>query len=373
MAKKKARTRANGWFRKYKSKSRVDVKKAPKWWPSGPEEAEAFLRSLRGVKASEIGRSAGGRPILAAEWGKREGLPGRTCSSLASAIAGGSPEAFYGEGERKRQGFCFVGAAHGTEIEGTVAALNFLNVVVNGKDLRGREWPRMRREGRKLRIVVIPFFNIDGRARFAEFRQFVGVEPEDYRWMSQGNWKNGEKLVWPKSKLVSPIPKDEVTHLGSYFNDNGVNLVYDAGLGVEPQPETRALLEYLREEMPDCVMLSHTDNGSLCQPADAYVPHHYQQRQVQIGAVVGARCKREGAKKHGITQRLVSYAGQILYQTDLVYHACGALPLLVEYPCGYQNYPNNLNDILDNCMYVIEEVVAFGNAYRFRPKDPKWK
>ena len=373
MAKATRRGRREGFLRKAKGKGRTDTTKAPAWWISAPDETEAFLRSLKGVTVREIGRSAGGRAILAAEWGRREDLPGRTCNSLASAIAGGSPEAFYGQGERKRQGFLFVGDAHGMELEGTVAALNFLNVVVTGKDLRGRAWPRMQREGRKLRIVIIPFLNIDGRSRFAHVRHILNVLPEDHRWISQGDLKTGEKLAWPKSKLISPVPSEQVKHMGAYFNDSGVNLVYDTGLGVAPQPETRALLELCREEMPDFALCSHTDNGSLCQPADAFIPDHFRQRQVQIGAVAGTRCRREGMKKSAIAQRLVSYAGQILYQTDLIYHASGALPMLVEFPCGYQNVPNNLDEILDIGMYVLEEIVAFGTAYRFRPSDPKWK
>jgi len=49
------------------------------------------------------------------------------------------------------------------------------------------------------------------------------------------------------------------------------------------------------------------------------------------------------------------------------------LPMLVEFPCGYQNLPDNLDEILDIGMYVLEEIVAFGADYRFRPADPKWK
>jgi len=228
MAKKKTtrrRKRPYYLMPRYKRRGLVDTRKAPDWWLSSPDEVEAYLRSLKGVDVFSLGESAGGRPILAAAWGEREDPPGRTSTSLASAIAGGDPEAFYGKGRRERQSFVFVGAAHGTEIEGTVAALNFLNVVVKGRDLRGRRWARLGREGRKLRLVIIPFFNIDGRARFAEARQFIGIAPEGRRLISQGNWKSGEKLSWPKSKLTYPIPVDEVEPLGSYFNDNGVNLV----------------------------------------------------------------------------------------------------------------------------------------------------
>ncbi len=79
-----------GVFPSWDGKGTVDVTKAPKWWPSTAEESEQALRSLPGVKVFEIGRSAGCHPIMAGAWGKREDLPNRTCTSLASAIAGGS-------------------------------------------------------------------------------------------------------------------------------------------------------------------------------------------------------------------------------------------------------------------------------------------
>jgi len=357
----------------YGDRGPIDTRKAPAWWLSRPDEVERFLRSLAGVEVFELGRSAGGRPILAAAWGEREDLPGRTSTSLASAIAGGDPQAFYGKGQRKRQGFMFLGAAHGTEIEGTVAALNFLNVVVTGKDLRGKPWPRMAEAGRQLRIVIVPFLNIDGRERFREFRHFIGVHPDDMSLVTNGRWKDGELLGWPKGKLHHPVPVDRVDVLGSYYNDHGVNLVYDDALGGACEPETRALVDFLRRERPDCVLCSHTNNGSLVEPGSSYIPVHYRQRVVEVAAVVGSRCQREGMKKFNVPVRTDHYCGQTFYQTDVIYHCSGALPLLVEFPCGYQNVPDNPDEILDIGMFALEEVAAFGTAYRFRPPDPKWK
>jgi hypothetical protein len=351
----------------------VDARQAPAWWLSQSAEVEKFLRSLPGVEVFELGRSAGNRPILAAAWGQREDLPGRTSASLASAIAGGDPQAFYGRGQRQRQGFLFLGAAHGTEIEGTVAALNLLNVLVTGKDLRGKTWPRLAEAGRQLRVVIVPFFNIDGRERFREFRHFIGMHPDDYRLITNGRWKDGELLGWPESKLQHPVPTDRVDVLGSYYNDHGVNLVYDDAIGGTCEPETRALVEFLRRERPDCVLCSHSNNGSLVEPGSSFIPTHFRQRVVEIGALVGSRCRREGMKKFGIPTRTDAYSGQTFYQTDVIYHCCGALPLLIEFPCGYQNLPDSHDEILDIGLFALEEVVAFGTAYRFRPPDPKWK
>lgn len=351
----------------------IDAQQAPAWWLSRPDEVESFLRSLQDVEIFELGRSAGNRPILAAAWGQREDLPGRTSASLASAIAGGDPQAFYGQGRRQRQGFLFLGAAHGTEIEGTVAALNFLNVLVTGQDLRGKTWPRMAEASRKLRVVIVPFFNIDGRERFREFRHFIGVYPDVYRLITNGRWKDGEMLGWPESKLFHPVPPERVDVLGSYYNDHGVNLVYDDAIGGTCEPETAALVQFLRRERPDCVLCSHSNNGSLVEPGSSFIPVHFRQRVVEVGALVGSRCQREGMKKFGIPTRTDSYSGQTFYQTDVIFHCCGALPLLIEFPCGYQNLPDNPDEILDIGMFALEEVVAFGAAYRFRPPDPKWK
>jgi hypothetical protein len=350
-------------------RKRVDTAKAPAWWVSRSEETETFLRSLPGVEVFEIGRSAGGRPIIAAAWGEREDLPNRTCRSLASALSGGKASAFYGEGQRQRQGILFLGNAHGIEFEGSVAALNVLNVIARGKDLRGRRWPIIQEFGRKLRIVVIPHFNIDGRVRHDCHRHFLNLNIEDLRRISQGDLKNGDKLVWPKSKLVWPIAPDSVDVMGGYFNDAGVNLVYDSGLGAEPQPETSALVRFLRQEMPDGVILSHTNNGSLVCEHASFIPDHFRMWLQAFSAVAGSACRYKGYRKYAVAQAGHGYAGQIFYQGDLIYHTCGALPLLVEFPCGYQNNPDTLDELLDISMTTIQEIIRFGAEYRFRPRE----
>ena len=191
--------------------------------------------------------------------------------------------------------------------------------------------------------------------------------------VSQGRKKNGEILTWPSSKLLHPIPKDEMAILGTYYNDAGVNLVYDAPFGADCQPETTALIRYGRQEMPDLVILSHSNNGSLVDSPSAYIAAHYRLRAAEIAALVGMRCAREGFPKFAIPQLPDGYAGPQFYQGDGIYHACGALPVLIEFPCGWQNLPNNHGAILDIGLAVLDEISAFGGRYRFRPRDPKWK
>lgn len=348
----------------------MDPTKAPEWWLTRPDEIRKFLGSLKGVEVEEIGKTAGGRPIVAASWGEREMLPGRTSASLASAIAGGDPSAFYGKGDRKRQVVLFVGGAHGTEFDGTVAALHFLNVLVTGKDLLGREHREMAEEGRKHRFIMIPLLNVDGRVRALDHVTFMGCNPDYFSMITQGLKKDGTIFQWPTSKLHFPIPVNDFKIVGTYFNDAGVNLVYDTPFGGDCQPETTALLRLCRRELPDLVLLSHSNNGSLVEPPSQFIPVHYRQKSDQIGAVVGMRCAREGFKKYAMPRSPTTYAGDQYYQSDGVYHACGALPVVVEFPCGWQNVPGTHQGILDIGLAVLDEISRFGNRYRFRPRDP---
>jgi hypothetical protein len=262
----------------------------------------------------------------------------------------------------------FLGGAHGTEVEGTVAGLNFLNVLVTGRDLRGREQPRLAEEGRKHRFLFIPFLNVDGRERQLDHVSWINCSEDYFYMLSQGRKKDGTLLRWPTSKLAFPIPLEEVEVLGTYFNDAGVNLVYDTPLGGDCQPETTALLRYCRREMPDAVILSHSDNGSLVLAASEYLPEHYRHRVTQVGAAVGMRCHHAGLRKSAIHGPSTSHEW---YQSDGIYHACGALPLVVEFPMGWQNVPDTHDEILDIGLTALDEICAFGNRYRFRPREPR--
>ena len=347
----------------------IDVTAAPPWWLTRPGEIREFLESLDGVAVEEIGRTAGDRPILAASWGEREDLPGRTSRSLASAIAGRDISAFYGAGRREHQAVLFVGAAHGTELEGTVAALNYLNVLATGRDLLGRELPEVAENGRKHRFCLIPILNVDGRQRYADHVHWIGCDSEYFSLITQGRWTSGEILHWPAGKVHWPMPLDRLSHLGSYYNDAGVNLVYDGPHAGDCQPETAALIRLCRREMPDLVILSHSNHGSLVEAPASYVPPAFRQKAHQIAAVVGMRCHREGLVKSHVPGRATSYAGEMFYQGDAVYHACGALPVLIEFPQGWQNVPDHHRDILDVGLAVLDEIAVYGARYRFRPRQ----
>jgi len=351
---------------------------APDWWPSSIDTAEKFLKNLDGIEVKEIGRSAGGRPIVAAIWGEKEPIE-TTSISLHSSLASGVgnpdptnifPESFYGK-RRRKQVMIFQGDIHGAEIEGTVAALNFLNVLVQGKDLRGKRWEKLKNEASNMRIIVIPFANPDGRARIPTMH-LSGATDELGQAVTMGLWKDGTIIKYPDHKNVYPMPIDKVLMLGGYFNDNGFNLQYDFCLP-HRQPETEALCQFYLDERPDVVIVGHSDAGSLVDAPDPFLQVPFRYMQSRIGGVIRERILREG---YPITRSswidLPSLGSPHFNQATSIYHCSGALPLLVEFPNGHPNNPVNLEQILDIGLLIFEELCFFGNRDGFRPLNI-WK
>jgi len=343
----------------------VEPVSAPDWWPSHPDDAEAVLRALRGVELETIGPSAGGRPIRAATFGEPDMLSGQTSLSLAAARSAGDTSAFFGKGKRTRQHILFVGATHGTEFEGTVAMLNLLSAIINGTDLRGRKQPALHALKDRFRIVCIPFLNVDGRMRYENTRTFLPFDRDSYDAITMGVTTDGEIQRWPACKTLTPQPPEQFKQLGSYFNDNGMNLVYDDFFG-QPQPETAALMALCRREIPDVVILSHTNHGSLVEHAVSYIPRHYQLRLAQLSGALARRAANDGWHG-GMVAEPDPYCGQVFYQTDAIHHHCGALPLLMEFPCGDREPFESHEAILDLSMAALEETLIFGDIYGFRP------
>jgi hypothetical protein len=346
---------------------------APVWWPSTIQAADEILDELNGIEVREIGRSAGGRPIIAASWGGREELE-TTSTSLHSSLASGVgdpdqtrmfPESFYGK-RRRKQVMVFQGDIHGTEIEGTVAALNLLSVLVRGEDLRGKRWDKLREEAAAMRITVIPFANPDGRARIP-VKNICGATDDFGQTVTMGLWKDGTLIRYPDHKNHYPMPLDRVSLLGGYFNDNGYNLQYDFCLP-HRQPETEALCRYYLDERPDVVIVGHSNAGSLVDAPDPFLPVPFRHLQSRIGGVIRERILHEGyTATRSSWIDLPALGTPHFNQATSVYHCCGALPLLVEYPCGHPVNPVSLDQILDIGLLVFEELCFFGNRDGFRP------
>jgi hypothetical protein len=152
------------------------------------------------------------------------------------------------------------GCIHGGEFEGTAAMLNLIKLLETGTDYAGNRNDSLVSACEKVHLILVPMVNPDGRSRIP-FDSFVGKSFHDLRYYCQGAWKDGTLCGWPGCKLVHPI-KDYVSYLGSYFNDNGINMMHEDFLSGKLSDETQLLLDICREEAPDFSILLHGGDNS---------------------------------------------------------------------------------------------------------------
>ncbi len=349
---------------------------APEFWPALPAQAEGLIQRLRQAKRQLIGHSAGGREIFALEYGEKEPIDAGTDnlhSALSASLTPPDPTAiypgsFYGMRRRRKPAVVFQGAIHGSELTGTVASLNLCWIIETGKDLRGKEWPRLRELARNSRIAIIPWLNMDGAMR-SPWGQFSGMPSAAASCINLGVTREGAKLAYPAHKELFPIAPSGMAFMGTYFNDAGVNLQYDF-CSLAREPETCAWMDYYLDERPDGVVVWHCNAGSLIGPPGYYLPQGYQLQEARIGGVVRARLQREGYVAGRMSWANLPGLGKpVIDQTTAVYHVCGAAPIMCELPAGCREYFFTLDDMLDIGLIVIEEILAYAHSDGLRPYE----
>ncbi|MDA0989937.1 MAG: M14 family zinc carboxypeptidase [Verrucomicrobia bacterium] len=350
---------------------------SPVFWPvdplkAGPACIETFEQATRRV----IGRSVGGRDILALEYGEKEAT-GATTDCLASAMSASIgdpdataiyPQAFYGDRRRKRPSLCIQSAIHGGELTGTAAVLNLCSVIESGCDLRGRPWPRLAALARATRLTMIPWLNIDAAVRWPLPNNADAPNALQQR-CTQGVAKDGTCYRYPQAKSVFPIPPADMAFMGAYYNDNGVNLQYDFCMP-RRQPETTAWMDYYLDERPDAVLILHTNAGTLFGPPEAMLPEGFQHEISRIAGAVRQRFVRDNIPIGRLSWAgLPGFGKPAINQINAVYHVCGALPLLCELPAGSRETPYSLDAMLDAGLTTFEEVLLYGHDDGFRPYE----
>ena len=338
-------------------------REGPDFWLSHPDKGGAFIGSLKEAIVRPIGRSAGGRELVAIEYGEKEPLDATT-DNLISALASGqpadftqlAPAAFYGTTRREKPGVVLQGALHGGELTGTVASLNLCAVIETGADLRGKAWPNLRELARGTRLCIVPWLNIDGAVRWP-LHNPANVSLALYQRCTQGVALDGTKYQYPKSKGVFPIPPDGTAFMGSYYNDAGANLQYDA-FTLRRQPETEAWMTYYLQERPDGVVMWHCNAGTMIL-SSAPTPRLRAEVSRMAGAV-RQRLVREG---YAVTRLSVEGGTSegAFNQGDAVYYTCGATPVTCELPAGLDIQPYTCDEMLDIGLITIEEILFYAH------------
>lgn len=308
----------------------------PDWWIS---EGDAIERELKekvaaGI-ASQLSVSPGGRPVYAAYYGEAE-PQWRGTANFNSALGAKDPDAYYKRSRRVKPVLCIVGGIHGHEVEGMVGALSVIRLLESGVDLAGKPQPELAALLRRLRVIVIPLANPDGRAR-VPYRGFCGLPQDEMTRWGQGTRRNGEPYRWQPCKAVHPMTGD-VGILGGYFDDNGVNMMHDDWAS-PMSATTGALLRLVAAEGPDCLINLHSYSSAPGVLPTVYVPGALQQRIDEFAAKLYERLAARGhsharlpSELTGVLSEKNGYPPFNLH--SLFYHVGADLPILFECPHG---------------------------------------
>jgi len=253
----------------------------PQWWKTRENDIQSYIESkiVRG-KVSLLSISPGNRKVRAVSYGDAEPEL-RGTANFNSALGSGKPEMYFkrGRGKRKRPVLVILAGVHGQEVEGMAAALSIINIMESGRDLEGKEQPLLLKKMNRLRLIVIPLANPDGRAR-VPYDGWVGLSSEEMTKYGQGTRRNGELYRWRGSKEIHPM-RGDIGILGGYFDDAGVNMMHDEWYS-PMSPTTKALLELVGREGPDMLINLHSceHDPGICP--ERYIPVSSKARLGQL-------------------------------------------------------------------------------------------
>ncbi len=237
----------------------------PSFWRTDLETISEWAKNAKKAQVTELCRTAGGRPMYAFSYGDKQKIVSRANYSSA---CGGHDRSVYAPIEGKKPVVLLLGAEHGGETEGTAALMNLISLLETGFDLNGDRHDSLAEAASKVRLVIVPVCNPDGRARVVP-AAVVGYTFEQHRYWMQGTWKDGSLCGWPACKLLHPL-KDAVDFLGGYFNDDGVNLMHDNFFHPMAK-ETQAILDLCDSEKADWILHLHGGSNSV----NALLQTHY--------------------------------------------------------------------------------------------------
>ena len=323
----------------------INTKRKYPFWVTSIDDVEKMLLNVRHGEVKTLCLSAGGRTIKYISYGEKENYNRK--ANYSSACGANAP-ASYADRNGKRPTLMLIGGTHGQETEGIAGISNLISLLETGKDLRGIEVPSVTEAFRKCdcRLIIIPFYNIDGRARCLP-DSMIDETPDSLRHYGQGNWKDGTLCGWPDCKKVHPI-KHAVSTLGAYFNDDGVNLMHDNFFAPMAQ-ETSALMKLCDAEAPICVIGLHggaNSTNALLQPN--YVPKYINKEVFDLATEVAQNQAALGLKSCVLPiPEMEKPTPPSFNLTTAIHHVCGAVS---------STYESN-EGLLDKNSFTAEDIL----------------
>ena len=256
----------------------------PSFWKTSLASIEtAWQNAEKAAEKRILCRSAGGRPVYMLAYGEKK----RTGTANYSSALGALDKGCYAPRGQKPC-VILIGAEHGQETEGTAALMELVSLLETGCDLRGQRDDALLAAAEKIRLVIVPVANTDGRAR-VQPEAMVGQPFAGLRYWGQGTWRDGSQCGWPECKRIHPIA-GHTDFLGGYYNDDGINLMHD-NFFHPMAAETQAILDLCAQEAADLVI--HLHGGDNC-PGNFLPTHYVTQECGNAIEELGRRCHRAG-------------------------------------------------------------------------------
>lgn len=304
----------------------LETKKIYPWWRTTPEDIDECLAGIRVGQSGILCRSAGGREIGFAVYGDK---PDFARSANYNSACGARDTRFYADRRGRPPVVMLIGAVHAQELEGTAALINLINILETGKDLRGNGSElRDMVFGKKLRLIIIPVMNADGRARCLP-DSMLGMTNDELRYWGQGTWKDGSLCGWPACKSVHPI-KDSAGFLGAYYNDDGVNLMHDDFFNPMAR-ETSALLKLAADEAPDYIIQLHGGSNSTNELLQlSYAPLFIKKKLLTLAERCAEFAKSEGLPSSVRKISQEDFPPPSFNLASALHHVCGGVSATYE-------------------------------------------
>lgn len=308
----------------------------PDFWSSRVEDIAARVESLKEGSARIIATSPGDRPVYLITYGGEEPEPRR--ANFNSAVGGRDVTAYRDDARRDVPVVLFVGPVHGQEVEGLAGLMNLIEVMETGRDLLGRDQSELRALGQRARLLIIPTGNPDGIARF-EPGHLNGLTLSDKEFWGQGTWAGGALVGYPAAKLQHPMVGENVGHLGSYFNDAGVNPMHDEFF--RPfSTEAPAILNVAREEAPDLAVSLHSHKPPPGIVRPSYVPLEVQESVLELSRRYNGMLEAKGLPTNPLfsVQPESGRPPPYFNLVSAIYHVSGAASFTHEDTHGLKGY-----------------------------------
>jgi hypothetical protein len=334
----------------------------PEFWKSRLPDIDAAVKQVTKGSVRLLARSAGKRYIYVVTYGPKQDFKSR--ANYVSATGGVDPASYARKDGSQAPVVFLLGPVHGGELEGIVGLVNLLRVAETGKDYRGKHWPKLAANLGKCRVLIVPSANPDGRAR-SRFDSWVGEELSTYEPIEMGTQPDGRSYKWPGVKRIHPMRPGAYRSLGTYFNDDGINIMHDDWFA-PMAAETRAYLKLARDEAPDFIVSLHSHASSTSVEPTAYVPFTVKKTIKEFADGLYKRYAAAGLphRTFGPEPREdgVKFPPPSFNLCSALHHACGATAFVYECCVGVRTapYPKLTHEqILDLQMLLYDELFAY--------------